>query len=149
MESIESLELEPAVPLARPLLFFAGALVVAAILPHHDAARIVPGLTCSLVTEREASQALHADVMLEPSDGHMCRFVSADFAEDNLALVIVAREPGSPARAAGPPDGRIVVSRGERSALVWLEDRRDGPELRAQTERELTGLVATRLASER
>src|SRR5271170_934963 len=123
MDTVEAIELEPGVPLAKPLLFFAGALVVAALLPHHDATRLVPGLTCSLVTEREASQALHADVMLEPSDGHLCRFVSAEFSGNNLALVIVARDSRVPMRAAGTPNDRIIVSRGNRGALIWLEDR--------------------------
>ncbi len=149
MDSIDAIEPEPAVPLTKPLLFFAGALIVAAILPHHDTARVVPGLTCSLVTEREASAALHADVMLEPSDGHLCRFTSAGFAEDNVALVIVARGPGTHVRPAGPPDGQIVVSHGDRSALLWLDDRRDAPALRSQTERELANIVASRLASQR
>jgi len=150
-------------PPTKALLFFCSALIAAAMLPHHDEGRLVRGLGCALVTEREASLALHADVMLEPSDGHTCRFVSTELSGENLALVVMDRAAVAPLSAGTRPRAvplpgvgdrallcgdRLLVHRGKRDATLVLEDERDAPALRVQTERALGSLVAMRLAGE-
>jgi hypothetical protein len=149
MDRVDASELERDTSPVKPLLLFSAVLVAAAWLPHHDAGRLVRGLDCALVTEREASEALHTEVMLEPSDGRTCRFVSTEFSGDNLALVIVATPAAVAARAFAPgaPPDHVIVSRGHANAMLWLEDERDAPPLRLQAERSLAALVAERLAS--
>jgi len=146
MDDSDVAEFAPAVTIAKPILIVAGLLAALALLPQRDSAKQVAGLPCALVTEREASQALHSDVQLEPTDGHLCRFVSSEFGDD-VALVIVARQDAdapAPARTGASPE-QLVVANGRHNALILLEDDKEAPALRAQAERALAQLVAMRL----
>jgi hypothetical protein len=148
MERLDVSQLEPTGLIFKPLLL-AGALATATFLPHHDDGRLLPALSCSLVTEREASQALHADMVLEPSDGHVCRFVSTEPSAEDVALIIVARDDANeaaPIHPAQQADTQLVISAGLRNALLIVQDERDSDALRDQTARVLGRLVAQRLA---
>ena len=149
MERLDVTQLEPSGLILKPLLL-AGALATATFLPHHDDGRVLPALSCSLVTEREASQALHADMVLEPSDGHVCRFVSTEPSAEDVALMIVAREDANgtaPIHPAQQGETQLVIFAGTRDALLIVQDERDSDALRDQTARELARLVAQRLGA--
>jgi hypothetical protein len=149
MERLDVTQLEPSGLIFKPLLL-AGALATATFLPHHDEGRLLPALSCSLVSESEASQALHADMLLEPSDGHICRFVSSEPSAEDVALILVAREGANDAAPVHPAvqgATQLVISGGARHALLILEDQRDSDDLRDQTARSLGRLVARRLAA--
>ena len=149
MERLDVSQLEPTGLILKPLLL-AGALATATFLPQHDDGRLLPALSCSLVTEREASQALHADMVLEPSDGHVCRFVSTEPSAEDVALMIVAREDANgaaPIHPAQQGETQLVIFAGTRDALLILQDERDSDALRDQTARELARLVAQRLGA--
>jgi len=149
MERLDVSQLEPTGLILKPLLL-AGALATATFLPQHDDGRLLPALSCSLVTEREASQALHADMVLEPSDGHVCRFVSTEPSAEDVALMIVAREDANgaaPIHPAQQGETQLVIFAGTCDALLIVQDERDSDALRDQTARELARLVAQRLGA--
>ena len=149
MERLDVSQLEPTGLIFKPLLL-AGALATATFLPQHDDGRLLPALSCSLVTEREASQALHADMVLEPSDGHVCRFVSTEPSAEDVALMIVAREDANgaaPIHPAQQGETQLVIFARTRDALLIVQDERDSDALRDQTARELARLVAQRLGA--
>jgi len=149
MERLDVSQLEPTGLIFKPLLL-AGALATATFLPQHDDGRLLPALSCSLVTEREASQALHADMVLEPSDGHVCRFVSTEPSAEDVALMIVAREDANgaaPIHPAQQGETQLVIFAGTCDALLIVQDERDSDALRDQTARELARLVAQRLGA--
>jgi hypothetical protein len=149
MERLDVTQLEPSGLILKPLLL-AGALATATFLPQHDDGRVLPALSCSLVTEREASQALHADMVLEPSDGLVCRFVSTETSADDVTLILIARQDGNKAAPIHPAEQagtQLVISGGRHDALLILQDQRDADGLRDQTARSLGRLVAERLAA--
>ncbi|HME03548.1 MAG TPA: hypothetical protein VKG38_11020 [Solirubrobacteraceae bacterium] len=156
-------DLEALGPLAKAAMLAGLALAVATALPQHDRARLLPGLDCSLVTEQEASRLLHAEVALEPSDGHLCRFASTEASQPGVALIVVARgaNAGLPAGAVAPGErvrflrgigehavayrDDLLVSQRGRSVLLELSDERDSEALRIECESSLGRLIAARL----
>jgi len=78
-----------------------GALL--AFAPHRDATKVVSGLPCSIVSESQISAAFGAPMLLMPTSGAVCRYVSTGRAAAPAIFVIARSEATLPLAKDGIP----------------------------------------------
>ena len=78
----------------------AGLCAVFLLAPRHDATKVVGGLPCSLLSEAEIGAALGTPMLLMPSSGAVCRYVSTGNSGAPSLFVIARRDQAIPAAIA-------------------------------------------------
>src|ERR1035437_501408 len=100
--------------------------VLLAFAPKRDATKVVRGMPCSILSETEISAALGAPMLLMPTSGAVCRYVSTG---STATLFVIARQdtalPSPVAQTSAPLHGvgddavrfanRLYVRYGARS----------------------------------
>jgi phenylacetate-coenzyme A ligase PaaK-like adenylate-forming protein len=94
----------PDSPTIARVLGAVGAIValcaVFLIAPRHDATKVVSGLPCSVLSEAEISAALGAPMLLMPTSGAVCRYVSTGSTGAPALFVIARHDTAIPASIA-------------------------------------------------
>jgi hypothetical protein len=92
-----------------------GAIVALCVLfvlaPRHDATKVVGGMPCSVLSEAEISAALGAPMLLMPTSGAVCRYVSTGNTGAPALFVVARRETAVPPSIA--KDGVAVQGVGD------------------------------------
>ena len=68
--------------------------------PRHDATKVVGGVPCSVLSEAEISTALGSPMLLMPTSGAVCRYVSTGSSGAPSLFVVAHHDPAIPATIA-------------------------------------------------
>jgi hypothetical protein len=77
-----------------------GLCAVFLLAPRHDATKVVSGEPCSVLSETEISTALGAPMLMMPTSGAVCRYVSTGTTGAPSLFVIARRDAAIPATIA-------------------------------------------------
>jgi hypothetical protein len=92
-------------PGLKARVFGAIAVIVAlcvllAFAPKRDATKVVRGMPCSILSETEISAALGAPMLLMPTSGAVCRYVSTGSTATPTLFVIARQDTALPSPVA-------------------------------------------------
>ena len=77
-----------------------GLCAVFLLAPRHDATKVVSGLPCSVLSEAEISAALGAPMLMMPTSGAVCHYVSTGNTGAPALFVVARHDTAIPASIA-------------------------------------------------
>lgn len=124
--------------------FVLAAIIFAAFaLAPRDSGKLVKGVSCSVITEREISSILGTQMRMLAPSGNVCRYVSTG--EESSTLTVIARQNPRPPAEWGEMqtdslhlvghDGALYVRSGDKSYILMLSQ--PGQSSQAVTDGEL------------
>ena len=130
--------------------FVLTALVVSAFAfaPARDPSKVIAGVPCSVVSEKQIGAVLHAPMRMLPETGNVCRYVATSGAEQTLT--VIARKETLPPEDWGVPTSALDVQRhgdtlyvrsGDRSYLLFLVAPGEDPQTILADELRLAALA--------